>query len=247
MTESTEPMATPNALRSLVGIIDRPQATLSAIYASPRWHWVLPGLLLIITLVALNLVSAPYTAELSREQIRRQMQALPEEQAALVADQIEQFSSPLFVGLTASATGVIGLIVAIVIAGAVLYFGGLVVGAELDFTPMLTVITWTWAPFLVRNIVEAVWVYLQGGLIINSGLSWLVSVGDQVKDAGNISYFVLSYVQIFVLWHLFLVWAGLRGAGKLSRSKAFILVVIYAVVGLAVRWIPTLISLAFVV
>ena len=128
MTESTEQVASPNVFRSLVGIIDRPQATLTAIYTSPRWQWVLPLILLLVSLVVLNLVSGPYTAELSRDQIRRQMESMPEEQAALVAGQIEQFSSPLFVGLTASVTGVIGLVVAILLAAAVLYFGGLVVG-----------------------------------------------------------------------------------------------------------------------
>ena len=69
--------------------------------------------------------------------------------------------------------------------------------------------------------------------------------GDQVKDAGNLGYFVLMYAQVFVLWHLILVWTGLRGAGKVSRSRATILVVIYALVSLGLRWIPTLISLTF--
>ena len=35
-----------------------------------------------------------------------------------------------------------------------------------------------------------------------------------MKDAGNLGYFVLMYAQVFVLWHLILVWAGLRGAGE---------------------------------
>ena len=154
-----------------MGIIDRPQATLTAIYTSPRWQWVLPLILLLVSLVVLNLVSAPYTAELSREQIRRQMESMPErEQAALVAGQIEQFSSPLFVGLTASVTGVIGLVVAILLAAAVLYFGGLVVGGraricadddpgDLGLVAILhTQLSWNRSG-----------IYLQGGLIINQG------------------------------------------------------------------------------
>lgn len=246
MTDSKEVAASPGIFRSLAGIIDRPQSTLAAIYASPRWKWVVPVLLLVVSLVALNLVSAPYTAELSREQIRRQMASMPEEQAELVASQLDQFSTPLFVGMTASISSVIGLAIALLIAGAVLYFGGLIIGAELDFSPMVTVAAWTWLPFFVRNVVESVWIYVRGGLIVNPGLSWLVSVGDAVKDAGNISYFALSFVQIYVLWHLVLIWAGLRGAGRVSRPKATILVVIYAAIGLAVRWIPALIARAFV-
>jgi len=246
MTESTNVITSPGVFRSLAGIIDRPQSTLEAIYHGARWKWVLPILLLLVSLVALNMISAPYTAELSRDQLRRQMEAMPEESAALVAGQMESFSSPLFVGAAASVSGALGLVIGIVISTAVLYFSGLLIGAEIDFSPMLTVVSWTWLPFLIRNIVESVWIYVQGSLIVNQGLSWLVSVGDQMKDTGNLSYFALTYVQVFVLWHLFLVWAGLRGAGKISRGKAFVLVVIYAVVGLAVRWIPVRIGQAFV-
>ena len=245
MAESNEVGATPGVFRTLIGIIDRPQSTLAVVYARPRWSWVVPLLLLIVSLVVLNMVSAPYAAEASREQIRRQMESLPEEQAELMADQIERFSSPMFVGLMASVSGVIGLGIALVISGAVLYFGGLIVGGELDFAPLTAVVVWTWMPFFVRNIVESVWIYLRGGLIINAGLSRLVSVGDPMRDAGNIVFFILSFVQIFVLWHLFLVWAGLRGAERVSRSKATLLVVAYAVVGLGVRWIPALLTRVF--
>jgi len=228
----------------LVGIVDRPTAVLAEIYSRPRWAWLIPILLLIASVVIVNVVSAPYAAQAAREEIRRQMQALPEAQAAQMAQQAESLSSPLFVGATGAIMGALGIVAGILLAAGILYFSALIAGAEVDFAPLFGIVVWMWLPFFLRNLVEAGYIYINGGLIVNQGLSWLVSVGDPMKDAGNIAYFLLSYAQVFVFWHLVLVWVGLRGVLKLPGGTSFVLVVIYALVSVILRWIPIQISLA---
>lgn len=229
---------------ALLGVVDRPRATLEGIYQSHRMLWLWPMILVAFSILVLNLVSAPHAAELAREEVRRQLQMMPEEQAALVSSQIETIGSPLFVGASGAITGLLGMVLAILIAAAVLYFASLISGAEIEFSPFFSVIAWTWIPFFLRNLVEAGYILVRKELIVNQGLSWLVSVGEPMKDAGNLSYFLLSYVQVFVIWHLFLVWAGLRGATRVSGLKAAVLVLIYAFISLVLNWIPLRIGMA---
>jgi hypothetical protein len=230
---------------SLVGIVDRPRVTLGAIYARPGASWLAPLLLAFIAVLALTMVSVPFVAEETQEQVRRQVQNLSADQRALVMQQMERFGSVEFLALVGGTTAGLSLLLGVLIAAAVLYFAVLIAGAEIDFGPWFAVTAWTWIPFAIRDAVQAGYVAFLGTPIVNQGLSYLVSVGDPVQDAANLTYFLLSFAQIFVLWHLVLVWAGLRGAARLSAGGATFLVLIYAVISLGLRWIPVVIGRLF--
>ena len=55
-------------------------------------------------------------------------------------------------------------------------------------------------------------------------------------------YQLLAHVDLFTAWHLVLIYAALRGGAALERSRAFWLTVIYAIVSLALRIIPGLVT-----
>jgi hypothetical protein len=172
------------------------------------------------------------------------LESMPADQAAALAPQMDRLTGPMVL-VGGSLGGVVSLLISFLVSAALLYFGGLVIGAELDFTPLLPFVVWTWMPFFFRDLVQAAITVAQRGLIANQGLSWLVSVGDAMKDARSFTWFALSFVEVFFLWHLILVWAGLRGAGKLSGGKATVLTIVYAAVTIAVRWIPSLLARVF--
>jgi hypothetical protein len=229
---------------SLAGIVDRPAQTLSRIYQRPRGVWVGPLLIVLASLIVVILVSAPYTAELARAQVDQQLRGMSAAQAEQVRTAMTRLT-PAVMNITAAVGGVLSVLIALLVASGVLYFAGLVLGAELNFVPLLTVMTWCWLPFALRNLAQAGVIYFQRGLIVNQGLSWLVSVGETTKDSANFIYYLLGYAEIFALWHLALVWAAARGAGKVSKTQATLIALAYAVVNIGLGWIPLIVARIF--
>jgi hypothetical protein len=83
--------------------------------------------------------------------------------------------------------------------------------------------------------VQAAVVAAQRSLIVNQGLSYLVSVGDPLKDARNVAYVLLSQVDLFSLWHLVLVYAASRALFRFGRNKAVLVTALYAAINLLFR------------
>lgn len=231
--------------RELVGIIDRPAAVLAGVYARPGWRWAVPLILVLLSIVVQSFVSAPYTSKMMQEQLRTQLGSLTEEQAAGVAPQMESLSSPLFMGFSASFGGLVQMLISALLASAILYFGTVILGGEGDFSSMFTMVSWTWIPFFFRNLFEAIWIRVNGSLVVNHGLSWLVSVGDPLKDAQNVWYVLLSFVEVFAIWHVILAWLGLQGGPKLNRSKATGLTAAYVILVFAANGLLIALSRAF--
>jgi hypothetical protein len=117
----------------------------------------------------------------------------------------------------------------------ILYFLSLVSGGEGEFGPTLGATLWAWTPFGLRPLVQAAVVAAQRGLIVNQGLSYLVSVGDPLKDARNVAYVLLSQVDLFSLWHLVLVYAASRALFRFGRNKAVLVTALYAAINLLFR------------
>jgi hypothetical protein len=205
-----------------------------------------PALAVFLALVIVTLVSAPATSELAREQAEQQLAAqvgsLSGEQAEQVKASLDTFTSPLFMGATGIVFGILGLIVTWLLRGVVLFFISYLFGTEYKYKQMVTLVLWSWWPFALRDLVQAVYVLINGQLVINRGFSFLVASGDQVQDAGNVVYGLLSQVDLFLVWHLLLVAVGLAVTTRSTTIKTAIGTVAYwaltALVGLA----PTLLG-----
>ena len=89
---------------------------------------------------------------------------------------------------------------------------------------------WLGLPFALEKALQTGWTMFSGTLIVNQGLSHLVSTGRQLEDARNLAYGLLSQVSLFRLWHLVLVYALLRTVGRCKGGSAFWLTIFYAVV-----------------
>jgi hypothetical protein len=233
--------------RALFGWIDHPRKTLRYVVKESRWSLMLaPALAVFLALVIVTLVSAPATSELAREQAEQQLAAqvgsLSSEQAEQVKASLDTFTSPVFIGATGIVLGILGLIVTWLLRGVVLFFISYLFGTEYKYKQMVTLVLWSWWPFALRDLVQAVYVLINGQLVTNRGLSFLVASGDQVQDAGNAVYGLLSQVDLFLVWHLLLVAVGLAVTTRSTTFKTALGTVAYwaltALVGLA----PTLLG-----
>jgi len=242
LAENTEEKM--NVLQLLVGIIDRPATTMSYVGKKPGWTWLVPALLVLVGLVVFSVVAAPLTSELALRQAQQQLASLPPQQAEQAAAQIEKFTSPAVMAVSSSIGGLIALAVIWLLGAGVLYFLGLVAGGEANFAQSFAILAWSWTPYALRNLVMAAYVAYSGKMI-NQGLSFLVATGDQIKDAANWVYVLLSQVDLFYLWHLVLVIVGLAAVGRLSKVKATIVGLIYLAVTMALSLVPTLLGSMF--
>jgi hypothetical protein len=212
---------------------------------TPRWRWVWPTLLSIASIVVYLALAAPYLQKAAQQAAMQQLNTLPAEQAANAQEQITRFTSlPVVVG-GAAVSAVIGLALSWLIAAAILYFGSLIAGEDLTFGQVFAITPWLWLPFALQGFVQAGWTTLRRELIMAPGLSGLVATGDQLEDARNLTFNLLSQVDLFAAWHVVLVYAGLRGLTRMGAAKAIWLTAVYAVLSLAVRLIPVLIGRAF--
>lgn len=240
--------------RALVGWIDQPKKTLRYVMEEPKWTlWLAPALVIVVSLIIVTAVSAPALSELSKEQAAQQMEAqmgsLEGEQADQIQRTVETFTSPLFLAATGIVLGILGLVLTWLFRGAVLFFISYLFGTDNRYVQMVTLVLWCWLPFALRDLVQAVYIVINGQLPLNKGLSFLVASSDQAQNAGNLLYGFLSQLDPFLLWHLILVGVGLALSTRTTRVKTALGTVAYwavtALVGLAPSLLGMLTSAAF--
>ena len=232
---------TPSLWQLLFGIIDRPAATFKAVLARRKWTmWAVPLLVLLLCMTAMMVVRTPYDMEMAQQQLERQLSTMSPDQAEAARAGMETFMSfpvRLAMGLI---TAIIMLLIGIVGQAAILYFGALVAGGEVEFGPVFTMSTWTRLPMAIYFLVQAIFILVAQRAVNTPGLSTLVATGDLMKDAQNPLFMLLGRLDPFWLWHLFLVVVGLSVAAKFSRVKSLVLTIIYAALALALTALPTL-------
>jgi len=235
----------PFAVSLLVSLIDRPATALAEIAAYPRWRWVLPVILLIGAMIASIVLTGPLTVEQAQQAVQQQLANLPAEQAEMVRAQIARLQQPQVLLATAIGTGLMGLLLSWLMASAILYFSVLMAGGDVSFTGLFATLPWTWLPFALRDVVQTGYIVYKNELIANPGLSYFVSTGKPVEDAGNLLYNAVARVDLFTLWHLALVFVVLWVLPRFSKGKAFVLVLVYAALSLGLRLVPALLVRAF--
>jgi hypothetical protein len=240
-------LSSPSNLALLIGIVDRPRATLSAVLAHPRWKWLLPATICLAAAALLLLVSAEGLSQQTAQQqavamqaLDDQLQGMTETQRAQMRQQMATFTSPLFLGLTSFAASAIGLLIGWLLGAGILYFALAIGGREVGYAPLVAALSWTWLPFALRDLVGAGWTLATGVVRANPGLSYFVATGDSVADARNPLWLLASPVDLFWLWHLVLIYALVKAARP--HGGALGLTIVYAFIYLAVRVGPALLA-----
>lgn len=245
MSESL-PATRRSTLALLPAIIDEPVATMAQVASFARWRWLLPITMMLIGLAVSIALSGPLQVKEAVTQMNVQLQSqlsqVPAEQAAAARAQVERFTQPVFILGAGAAGKIVSVVLAWLLAAAILYFAGLIAGADLNFGRMFATIPWAWLPFALRDMAQGVFTAMTGSLLVNQGLSPLVAQATARANMASPVYQLLAHVDLFTAWHLVLIYAALRGGAALERSKAFWLTVIYAILSLALRIIPGLVT-----
>lgn len=231
-------------------MIDRPRQAFTQVAQRPR-SWWLPALLVVVSLVALSLVVAPQSVELSNQRSQQMMESimqnLSEEQAQQVQAQMAQGSGSMTTTtflLSAVGGGLVLAALGWVARGAIVHFGSMLVGGTSAWPASFALGVWSMIPFFFRDLFQMAYVAITGQLIENAGLSFLVASPDWLANSRNAAYLALSQVDPFVLWHIVLLAIGLATINKLSKGGAAVMAVVIWLLFAAVKILPTILGTA---
>jgi len=202
--------------------------------------WAAPLAILFLSLAVLNVISAPFTLELAREQTERQLATMPAEQAEAARAMLQNTMSIPYMIITGLLSGAVMLLLAVLAQAVFLYFAALVSGGEVEFGQVFTMSSWSRLPFALDFLTQAGFVAVMQRLVEYQGLGFLVRTGDLWQDARNPLFVLLSQMSFFWVWHLFLVVVGLSVAARFRRGKSLLLVLLYAILALGLTVLPTL-------
>jgi len=104
----------------------------------------------------------------------------------------------MMVGLATSLVGgLIGLAVSWLFRAGVLHFVALALGGQRRFAQMFSVTAWARMPYVLRGILQAIYVPVTGKLIV-PGLASLVAPADPLPARPSVTYALLSNIDLFV-------------------------------------------------
>lgn len=229
-----------------IALIDRPGQAMREAASRPRGWW-LPALLLVVSLTTYVVVSADAQVALANERSAQMMEritaSLSEEQAQMVRESARPVERSTYL-LSALGGGVVAMALGWVARGALVHFGSMVLGGMSTWGAAYACSLWSMVPFFVRDLLLTALFVTRGRLAEQMGLSFMVSSGDWLRDSRSIPYALLSNVDPFTVWHLFLLALAIVAATRLGRGRAVFLAVVVWAVLTAVKLVPVAIGAA---
>lgn len=240
----------------LWGIIRHPRRTFEAISEGGGRSWLIMAILAMILVVLPILVTAPITTRTAQEAIQAQLQVQADRGQAVSPDMQQQVSqmaaNPLFTIVLPTISGLVFLWIGWLVWSGALHLVSTISGGSNRFGQMWQVVIWSWFPFSLRGLVQAIFILTSGKAITNPGLSGLVGNTTSVTQlianqpsAGELALRnFLGRIDLFLLWNLALLVTGVVAAAHFSRRKAILVTlgvwVVFTLFGLAVSIIPSL-------
>ncbi len=257
----------------LVGVLFRPSRSFAALRDAKRRWWIVPALLALFVIVFYGFTEARSSQRIAQQQQSQLREELIRDPygggyidgPGTMPSQVGPH--PLTIGLSIGGR-LLGTVVSWLLWAGLLALASTFFGQNgASFSGFFAMVTWARLPLTLRSLVQAIYMGLSGTLIYNQGLSGLVidnrpasnaaafmsgpvmngmmggaryvppSMGRQVLAA------LLGRIDIYLVWSLILMVAGVWAFARLSRRKALLVTLAIWVLGVLVSLLPTLIGL----
>ncbi|MBN1874541.1 MAG: YIP1 family protein [Anaerolineae bacterium] len=234
-----------NVLGLVAEVFVRPKMTFAYLKDNHKRSWWLPAILSLLLSIAPVFVvsqiqsatSFPMEPEMSGYNGAVEVRAGMMEAGMMDAPSQPVSSAPNLFQLAGTALDVpLGWLV----WGGTLYLASVFLGRSSSFGQMFRLAVWTWLPYALRGLVQTIYIFASGEPIVNAGLSGFV-IDKRISSIippgpGQLALAnVLGRVDIYTIWHLFLVSVGLMAFTNLTRrrslSTAFVIWAVLALLG----------------
>lgn len=232
----------------LLPALFQPRRTFARIAAAETAVWQTPILILILTGLIRTLVNGSVKAAANLAAANSGAPPpgfeyyTPEQQAQL-QQAMAATSGPVFTYLLPSVVAVIGIYLGWLILGWVIHLGLTLMGGRGSSRQALNIVAWTLLPFAIRDIVRIAAMWTTGQPLTALGLSGFAPVGEGTSTIYLTA--LLSFVDIYLLWHILLLLIGVRAAEPISRAKAWSVALFTVIAFLLIRALPALIAAQF--
>lgn len=238
--------ASPRWGRELLGVLVRPRVTLGRLGQRRAGEWALAVLAVAVVLLTVYAHSYADSYYFYEEQARYYAEHPEAGPAGMLAPRF----APLATVLIRMGERLARLLGAWALWGVGLYVAGALLSSEAPGGAVVRLLLWSWLPYIVRGLVQAAYMALSHDPIFNPGLSGLLvdntppAMGQfeyvMVPRSARLGATVLSYVDVYLVWHLALLLIGLPRFTKVPRKWAWVIVP-----AIALLWIGVNVALDF--
>lgn len=227
----------------LLPTLIQPRRTFKKITAAETAVWQTPILVLLATGLLRVLVESSLAATTSQAMLPPGSEFYSPEQQMQMQQAMNATNGPIFVYVLPAVMTLLGVYLGWLILGWVLHLGLTLVGGRGSSQQALNLVAWSLLPFAIRDVVRVAAMWLTGQPVTALGISGFAPV-----DESNLAIYLtalLSFVDIYLFWHIGLLLVGVRTAENLSRVKAWGIVLLVVVSLLLLKAIPALIAAQF--
>ena len=231
------------ATNLLWDILVQPVEALSYLRDHPQRIWLAPVILAILLVVAQALVTIPVAGRSAAQRLEAQLAQIPGQERAHIATRLVRGASLVLLAATALVTGLVGLCARWLFRAGAIHLFSLRLGGRNRFDQVFSMVVWTWVPLLMRSLLQTLNIALSGRVPTHRGLAaYLAALGQPLPT--GVHYALLSEVQVdlFSLWNLMLLAAGVLIVTELSRVKAVLVTAGCWILATALSLIPTLVG-----
>jgi len=203
------------------GVLFRPRSTFAQITAQPVTTWLAPLLILTVTGFLVILVSGSLQGKSAGEiTLPPDYQYMTPEQQAQYnqANQLRQ--GPVFKFVFPAFSMLLKVWVGWLLVGGIIHLVLTFLGGRGSAANALTLVAWAGLPFAIRDLVRLAYILFTQKLIVSSGVSGLLdaSQGGLILFLANL----LALIDIYLVWHVLILIAGIRSTSGLKTSKAVV-------------------------
>lgn len=220
-------------------VLFRPRATLSRIVANHRPTWRTPLVLLMLAAAGNALAAGTIKAAAAAAgeiTLPPGFEFYTPEQQAQFQQAATATNNTTFNYLLPALGAVFGVIVVWFLIGWLMHLIQTLFGGRGTSQASLNIAAWAGLPLIVRYIVQIVVMLTSDQLIAGAGLSGFAPAGEGIGRA--LLAGILSYIDIYLIWQIVLLYLGLRLSSQLPRAKSWLTVLLTIIIVLALRALP---------
>lgn len=230
----------------LLPTLTQPRQTMARVVAVDRGIARTPLLILLLTSLVLVLVtgSIKQTAAASGQiSLPPGFEYYTPEQQAAFQQAMTATSGPVFIYVLPALLSVVGVFAAWLAVGWLLHLLLTMMGGRGPSYQTLNLVAWASVPFALRHLVRIGAMLSSNQLLSYPGLSGFAPLGE-----GNLHIYLaalLALVDMYLVWQLALLVAGIRATDSLPVLKAWVAPLFAVVLLLLLRALPALIGAQF--